>query len=289
MSQEPSRSAGIIAAHRALESAKPSDERVCNDPYASDFCPKGFTVIGKSDIPEPAALEIFNGLVPGFHDYFIARSRYIDDSLASSIDEGLEQLVILGAGYDSRAYRFDLAVRNIPVFEVDRPATQEAKKTRVKELFSALPGHVSYVPVDFQHDSLESRLNENRFDNNLKTLFIWEGVTMYINQKAVDDTLGFIAGNSAPGSSVILDFTLPEVIQGTHESKEAKAWRDIASRSEEPLVFGIAADSVESFFKTRGFRQVSCHTHDYFKTAYFTGKSTLRKATPILAIARAWL
>lgn len=209
--QKASRSAGIIAAHRAFESSKKPEERICYDPFAGRFLPSGFTVIGESEIPEEAALNIFKNIVPGFHEFFLARTRYIDDILKKCITDGLEQLVILGAGYDSRAYRFE-ELNNIRVFEVDHPATQSVKKQKLHEIFRMLPDHVTYVPADFHKNNLQSCLSKNGYDRHLTTLFIWEGVTMYIEAEAVDETLLFISKNTGKGSSVIFDYTYNEVI-----------------------------------------------------------------------------
>ena len=87
----------------------------------------------------------------------VARERYIDDYLQSCIDDGLEQLVILGAGYDSRAYRFE-KLKRVKVFEVDHPATQRVKVARLKEALGELPENVVFVPIDFTKETLERRL-----------------------------------------------------------------------------------------------------------------------------------
>lgn len=286
-SQEPSRSAGIIAAHRAIESSRDENQRICYDPFARDFLPAGFTVIGPHDISEQEALALFKAIVPGFHEFFIARTRYIDDHLQACIDKGLEQLVILGAGYDSRAYRFDALVHQIKVFEVDHPATQEAKKTKVLERLKALPAHVSYIPVDFIKEDFQTGLFANGYDRQLKTLFIWEGVTMYVDSDTVEKTLDFIANNVGNGSSLIFDYTYPEVLAGTFERKEAKEWLRITQNSDEPLVFGISQDNIESFLATRGFSNVVSVSSEYFNAAYFTGVNQDRESTPVLSIAQA--
>jgi methyltransferase (TIGR00027 family) len=151
------------------------------------------------DIPAETALELFNAVVPGFHEFFLARTRYIDDYLKAALEKGLEQLVILGVGYDSRAYRFEELKQQTRVFEVDPPATQQVKKERVQGLFKTLPGHVVYIPVDFQKETLTDSLIANGYDQGLKTLFLWEGVTMYIDAGPADAVLSFIAGFSGPG------------------------------------------------------------------------------------------
>jgi len=284
--QEPSHSAGIIAAHRAIESSKDENLRICYDPFARDFLPPGFTVVGPHDIPEQEALAFFKVLVPGFHEFFLARTRYIDDYLQGCIDNGLEQLVILGAGYDSRAYRFD-ALTQIKVFEVDHPATQDVKKEKVLGRFKALPAHVSYIPVDFIKEDFQTGLFANGYDRQLKTLFIWEGVTMYVDPDTVDRTLSFIVKNVGSGSSIIFDYTYPEVLAGTFERKEAKEWLKITQKSDEPLEFGIGQDNIEKFLTDRGYSNVVSVSSEYFNTAYFTGVNQDRESTPVLSIAHA--
>ena len=222
--REASRSASFIAAHRAMESFRNPEDRVCVDPFARRLLPAGFTVIGPSAIPEETALNIFRDFVPGFHEFFIARTRYIDDRLQALIDGGLEQLVILGAGYDSRAYRFDALKTHIKVFEVDHPATQRVKKEKLLEIFRVLPRHVTYIPVDFRDAELGACLFDHGYDRCLKTLFILEGVLMYVAPGAVDETLAFISANTAKGSAVIFDYTYPEVLAGTCDRKEARQW-----------------------------------------------------------------
>lgn len=282
-----SRSAAIIAAHRAMESAKPSNERICYDLFAEKLIAPNVTVIGETDMPREQALSIFKQFVPGFHEYFLARTRYIDDYLESCINNGLQQLVILGAGYDSRAYRFESLKEEMRVFEVDHPATQAVKKDKLKRIFNNLPSHVAYVPLDFQQEDLGGGLFNKGYNNRLKTLFIWEGVTMYLDPESVDKVLSFIAGNSGSGSSIIFDFTSPEVVQGTDERPEAVAWRQKTTDTGEPLRFGIGLDSLVSFLETRHFTEISYVTHDYFNRSYFDHPEDNRAATPILAIAQA--
>jgi methyltransferase (TIGR00027 family) len=285
--QEASNSAAIIAAHRAFDSAKPAAERICYDPYAEQFAGPGFTVIGEVDVPADTALELFNALVPGFHEFFLARTKYIDDMLEQHLANGLEQLVILGAGYDSRAYRFKALVQQARVFEVDHPATQRVKKERVRSALRALPIHVTYVPADFQEEALADCLPANGYDPSLKTFFIWEGVTMYIDAAAVDTVLAFIAENSGSGSSVIFDFTSPDVIAGTCERPEAGAWLNRAQEKGEPLLFGIATNVLDKFLSAKGFDEIVCVGSEFFNRTYFTGIHQNREATPILSIVHA--
>jgi methyltransferase (TIGR00027 family) len=284
---KPSRSAGVIAAHRAMGSLKPPHQRICYDPYAAQLLPPGFTVLGEYDIPPETALEIFKGVVPGFHEHFLARTRYIDEYLRHFIQNNLEQLVILGAGYDSRPYRFPELNNTIPVYEIDYPATQAYKIEQLKEILNALPTNVTYVPIDFHRENLPTVLVEKGYRKALKTLFIWEGVTMYIAAEAVDATLSFISGNEGQGSAVIFDFTYADVIEGKSEILEAKEWLRVASESDEPLAFGIEEGRIEAFLRERGFRNIECITNEYFKTHYFKGGNEGMASTPILSLVHA--
>jgi len=182
------------------------------------------------------------------------RTRHIDDVLGVNLRAGSSQVVILGAGLDSRAYRFGDALGNARVFELDLPATQEYKKKRVREIVGSLPAHVSYVPIDFTKQDLATVLKAAGYDQQKKTIFIWEGVTMYIPEAAIDATLLFVARNAAPGSVIVFDYFLQSVLD------TRKALRDISSNvaaAGEPFVFGMRGQDASAFVKQRGLGVVS--------------------------------
>ena len=159
-------------------------------------------------------------IAPGVPGEVIGRTRYIDDRLRACIDEGIGQLVILGAGLDSRAHRFEELKGGVKVFELDYPATQEVKVRRVRKLFGRLPDGVAYIPIDFDRDDLGEKLFESGYDGDLKTFFIWEGVTYYLTARAVDATLDFIARDSGEGSSIIFDYIFRSVLDGHSDVKQ---------------------------------------------------------------------
>jgi len=185
-------SAEVSAAYRAAESDRPKDERVCYDPIAQHFLGFPFTNIGRSPpaIKKPLIKIAFwyaDWLTPGNPGYVVSRTKYIDDYLMKCIQESIEQLVILGAGYDSRAYRFEELKGKAKVFEVDHPATQKVKLSKVERSFGLPPDHIAYVGIDFDVEKLDERMFQSGYDQSLKTLFIWEGVTMLITAKGIDD------------------------------------------------------------------------------------------------------
>ncbi len=214
--ENPSKMAEGIAMQRFGESSKPEDERICYDHYAIHFISPEIIEFGMKHPEEAKAkIEQMEKLFPGLSSSIMARVRYFDDFLEKSIDEGLEQLVILGAGYDTRAYRIEELKESIKVFEVDHPNTQSFKIEKIKEIFGSIPDHVVYVPVDFEIETLSQKLFDNGYNSSKKTLFIMEGLVMYIPPKAVAETFSFIMENSGKGSAVIFDYYPESVVDGT--------------------------------------------------------------------------
>jgi len=171
-----SRTATATAAARAFESVRSKDKRVCYDPYAKEFLGGIFSILTNSLFPTRVIMRMLNRYAekvnPGAFALGAVRTRYIDDYLMECIDDEIEQVVMLGAGYDARAYRIDELKGKVKVFEIDHPDTQSAKIEKVKKIFGILPEHVIYVPVDFNTQKLDEQLLESGYDKYLKTLFI---------------------------------------------------------------------------------------------------------------------
>ena len=183
------------------------------------------------------------------------RTRHIDDVLAESLRAGATQVVILGAGLDSRAYRFGDALRGVRVFELDLPQTQNYKKTRVREVLGSLPAHVTYAPIDFATQDLATVLKGAGYDPAKRTLFIWEGVTMYVPEAGVDATLRAIAANAARGSRIVFDYFTERALRD-RQSVLAPVASNVAAVGE-PFVFGMPGDDARAFVSARGFSVVS--------------------------------
>lgn len=286
--KKPSRTAELVAMHRALELRRPENERICNDPYAAHFPSRAMIRRGESWIIR----EIFGGFMihfvfPGINGALVARVRYFDDYLKACIAGGLEQLVIWGAGYDSRAYRFDEIRKNVKTFEVDYPGTQERKKEKLKKIFGAVPGHVVYVPIYPDRERPDQLLYQNGYDRSLKTLFVLEGVSMYMPPDDIENLFSFIAGNSGRGSSVIFDTLDRRVVNGTGESREGKSLFLYLGLSGETLRFGIAPGDIDDFLSNRGFSDIKIVDGELCKNLYFKGKNKNRKVSGIFRFVNA--
>jgi methyltransferase (TIGR00027 family) len=189
----------------------------------------------------------------------IIRTRFIEERLDDAIRDGVSQVVILGAGFDTRAYRLVELLKAVQVFEVDQPSTQEYKKRRVREAGIAVPPNLTYVAVDFRHDKLGDVLTAAGYDSRRKTFFIWEGVTMYLPEAAVEETLRWVAAQ-APGSTIIFDFVGARLIQfmATADlSKFPEAAQKAFERlrrltSGEPWIFGLPDTNEREFLAQLG-------------------------------------
>lgn len=261
---KPSRTSEGTTAVRAREMRRPAGERICHDHFAPHFLTlREYPLLGK------AFGWLYEKRCPGLRGGILARTRYIDERMTMCLGDGVGQLVILGAGYDSRAYRLAAPPADVTVFEVDHPATQAVKVAKLRKLFDPLPEHVVFVPVDFCTDDLADRLAASGYDRTKKTLFIWEGVTYYIPAAAVDSTLAFVANNSTPGSSIVFDCFPRSVADGSSTLREARSMHRFLKRHGEPLLFGLDPEEIEPFLRTRGFERVEIMSPTACKQAWF--------------------
>lgn len=274
-----------IAIMRALESEKPEDERLFYDPYARKFVP-GFLYYFTRFFDRIGHTE-WRG--PGVMGFLAGRERHIDEFLKARLADKLQQLVILGAGLDARAYRFEELKNGVKVFEVDHPASQQVKIEMVRRVLGQLPRHVSYVAVDFDRQELGERLKAEGYAQDQQTLFIWQGVVHYLAPAAVDSTLAFIAGHSGPGSAVIFDYMYSSLLDGTIKHGEVEKMHSDRWLAGEDLVLGIPEGSITEFLEKRGFANVQDADRTFLQHNYFTGKNSKRSVAYGYAIASAFV
>lgn len=220
---------------------------------------------------------IFELRIPGAFWYFQVRTKHIDVVLARAINDGIEQFVILGAGYDSRPYRFYEQLKGISIFEVDLPGTQRRKKEQLNKLYGSLPDHVSYIPIDFNSQSIEGVLIDSDYDPMKKTFFIWEGVSFYLPEDSVNNVLGFVKKYSCSGSSIVFDYTLRSLIDGDYRTYGSKILVEQWKKMGEPGVFGIEDGATERFLHERGFEVISDLGPEELERLYVTGKDGKQK------------
>jgi len=252
---EVSKSAESVCVFRAIAAQHPDPKLRNPDHLAGRLCE------GPTPIPRTydAARSHIDSNGDSYLPYFYvnARTHYIDAALERAARAGITQVVVLGAGFDSRAYRFRESHPGIRFFEVDLPDTIEAKKKRLAGIFGAVPEHVRYAPIDFNAQRLEDVLPPLGYDRAQRTFFILEGVVMFVNEAGTSATLAFIRKHSAPGSRAVYDYVLRQVIDKKFDRYPAAAetaywmWR-----RGEPYVSGWTPRQAAAFAKKHGLQVV---------------------------------
>jgi methyltransferase (TIGR00027 family) len=284
---QPSATATIMAFHRALEMLYPESERVCLDPLAAAFLPPDWAELLHNREQLTALMGQKAKLFPGVNGAIVSRVRFIDDVVIQMLSDGLAQLVILGAGYDSRAYRVKGIDTQVTVFELDDPITQLDKLAKLEAAMGARPEHVRYIAMDLAKDSIKARLAENGYEPDRKSLFILEGLVPYIPAEALAGLLDFIAENKDARNEVVFDYLPPSVIDGTCEWVEGRNMHQEVNSHGEAFKLGFDKDALEAFLKGRGFDIVKNVNAPDLKSRYFTTASVRRPVTPVFWFAHA--
>jgi len=251
--------AEYMALFRALESSRrPPRARLFDDPFAYRFLrPSLKAVVRLSALPlgTPSVTGFIDWRWPGARASGVARTRLIDDALIDAIHEGATQIVILGAGFDCRAYRLR-GIGDTRVFEIDHPATLKAKRTVLQKTLGQLPAHVDFVEADFNRQTLDAVLEPSGFDRRAQSFFVWEGVTNYLTEEAVDRTLRYLATAGRPGSRLLFTYIHRDVLQDRGAFTGAGRSASVVENAGEPWTFGIAPAELRGFLAERGLELI---------------------------------
>jgi methyltransferase (TIGR00027 family) len=253
--QQASRTAEYMAFFRALETMEPPRRRLFTDPYAFPLLSgplRSFALMARFPVLGSFVRIILDLGWPYTRSSGVIRTRAIDDFVNEAIRSGSRQLVLLGAGFDSRAYRLREPAK-VLVFEVDHPVTQQAKQQRLKTLTGRLPASVQFVPVDFEKDDLESKLIQAGFNPEVQAVVVWEGVISYLTESAVENTFALLSRLLAPASRLIFTYMHKGAIDGSEAFPGAERWRSWVRFSGEPFLFGFDPDTLAETVRPFGF------------------------------------
>ena len=248
-------SAETLATLRAVVSNETRLTVKCEDRFAKAFVRTKNRILA-SVLPHALLKKLFDVVAPGSYGFTIARTRHFDEAVLAACRSGVQQVVLLGAGYDSRAFRFKDALAGVTIFEVDHPGTQTRKQRILRTSFGKLPANLHYVPVDFTRDSLAAALSQCGFARNRRTLFLWEGVSYYLPESAVRSVLDFVAG-CAPGSSIMFDYAIRSFVDGDASTFGGRQVADWLKRIGEPFLFGLDPAETSTFLAARKMRVLS--------------------------------
>lgn len=264
-----------VAKQRLIETIAGPDKRVINDPYADSF------VIGSGFMKlmgHKLNAWLSEKLAPGFHEHLIARTKFIDELIVKSAINGIQQYVILGAGYDSRAHRLELP-SSLKIFEVDQP---EVSDNKLAKLPKELPNseNVTYVNIDFSYQSLTEQLIGAGFDQEKSTIFTLEGVSQYITKEAVSSTIKELASLTRDTNSIffmsyvdeLLD-TNPEACFGEgypNPAKKASLIKGLSAKVGEPWISFYSYAEIEDLLSQNGYLIQENVTLEDLNSLYFS-------------------
>jgi len=253
-----SRTAEFMALFRALEGCRPRGVRLFEDRFAMGFLRPAFRfVVDLSRLPfvGGAVSRFIDYRWPGARSSGVARTRLIDDLLADEIQRGVSQVVILGAGFDCRAYRI-AGIEQARVFEVDHARTLASKQAHLTHLFGSLPPHVTFVACDFNRQRLADVMEASGLHADERTFFIWEGVTNYLTDEAVDATLRYASGVAARGSRIVFSYVHRGLLDGSVRFEGTEKLFRTLKEVGEPWTFGLDPGELPVYLGRRRFRLV---------------------------------
>jgi methyltransferase (TIGR00027 family) len=242
-----------MAFFRALENARLPARLHFSDPFARSFLRPGLArVIGAARLPivNAAVARFVDQRWPGARTSAVARTRFIDDALCAALREA-KQIVLLGAGFDARAYRLP-GIERCRVFEVDHPSTSAKKREAIARAGAKL-GHVTFVPTDFNKRRIADVMADAGFDLAAPTFVVWEGVTNYLDEAGVDTTLRWCA-TLRPGSTVLFTYVHAGVLRNPRDFHGTEKLFATLAAAGESWTFGLDPEAVDRFVAARGLR-----------------------------------
>jgi methyltransferase (TIGR00027 family) len=264
---EHSRTAEGMAMIRAMEQVQPAARCILHDPYSAEFLQSSrFRLIAHSPLLSRCLLRLFDWWSPGAQEMLTIRGRLADDLALEMASNGLAQIVMLGAGFDTMALRTKEALSRVSFFEVDHPATQRVKREAFARI--GVPDNVRFVAVDFERDDLTIKLRDAGFTPEHRSLIVWAGVTYYLTAQAVAQTLKQIAALGGAGTRLFFDYILAEVIEGTSSNRDALSKARRVAAIGEPWLFGLAPSQVKDYLASFGFNLIKDYEAAELRTRY---------------------
>lgn len=240
----------------ALEQWAPKEQRVICDAVAYQLLPapfKAFVKVCRIDLIRKTLLNLVNRKAPGIHGGILCRKRFIAETLIAALNEEIQSVIILGAGFDSLAYRLT-ELESRQVYEVDLPQVIQSKETQLQRLFGRIPAHVRLIPLDFDNQDLAEALREAGYSGTEPTFFVWEGVTQYISEAAVRNVFAFF--RQAPtGSQLVFTYIRKDFIEGRQKYGLNLVYDQTVVKSQ-LWQFGFDPASVGAFLSEYAWKEV---------------------------------
>jgi methyltransferase (TIGR00027 family) len=203
----------------------------------------------------------------------LGRSRFSEDCLTQSLLTGLDQYVILGAGYDTFALRHLELADKLQVFEVDHPATQADKLVRLKRISQILPANLHLIPVDFSRDDLEKALVQAGYRLEKPAFFSWLGVTYYLEHQSIQSTLQTLSRLAVAGSELVFDYMDEAAFLPEKKPSGSQITQSITRQAGEPMKTGLNPAGLELELMKIGFRTLENLTPEEIEIRFFSNRT----------------
>ncbi len=254
--KDTSKTAVLVATIRAVHLRWQDPPHIFEDTYALQMLTPFWYAVAKYRPLKWLVSDVILGVYRPVYPAVILRSRYAEDQLEQAIESGASQYVILGAGHDTFALRRQDLADKVRVFEVDHPATQEVKRQRVLKAIGRIPPNLTFVPVDFEIDKMDEELAKAGFDSQAPAFFSWLGVTYYLTQEAIRDSLERIAEISAPGSRIVFDFKIAKHMMSAEWRTLCEKMEGFVARRGEPMLTDFSPQSLSDLMARHGYAEV---------------------------------
>jgi methyltransferase (TIGR00027 family) len=241
MNKKISETAMVTTSLRALSNYETDATAQSHDGFAEIFLPEDrLTALRTHGLRETIKKQI----PPGMYEYVIARTKYFDGVFVDALKNSIEQIVLLGAGFDSRPYRFHDLIADTMIFELDMKPTQDHKLCCLRNHYVDIHDNISFVAMNFETDDFIDMLSRHGYDKHKQTLFLWEGVTFYLSEAAVARMLTLLRANSVSRSRVCFDFQTRQQDSGLIET----------GLENEVIKFGIESGKIVDFATDHHYR-----------------------------------
>lgn len=204
----------------------------------------------------------------GVYEYIVARTKLID-GMFQDLPGNIRQVLIFGAGFDTRAVRFKNSLADTTVFELDSPVTQQAKIKGFRKANIELPSNIKFIPIDFSEESLPEKLDAAGFRKNAANFCLLEGLTPYLSPEAVASTFSFLREYSGKGSLLVFDCIYASVLRRENIYYGEEECYGYAVNYGEPFRFGIEKDGIGDFLSAYDFRLVEKYDAARMENQYF--------------------
>lgn len=284
--EKPSKTAELVAAARSLHT-RTAMPPIFADEFAKHFCGPLWRAITASNFLSWLVVDMKYKVIKPIINAVFVRARFCEDLVEEAINSGVDQYVVLGAGYDSFAMRRTDLTNHVTVFELDQPATQKSKLERMAKHGIAIPNNAVYVGADLNVEDMFECLIEHGFEISKPAVFAWFGVTYYLQRVAVVSTLERISTACSPGSRVLFDFQYePLSIPKDWRHAQAQMFEFVAKRGE-PMISNFKPENMEKFVQECGYESVEILVPEEINKRYLSNRDDNLRFPPIFGLCKA--